>query len=423
MASPWRQSHWASDRRSVDWGMRCAGFVFVFVACAEPASTMPPEPDVCEPRCSATCGNGVIDACVTPQGLGCSPYQEECDGTAGASCTSHNYYGGTGVCTGCAFDGNGCNACAVTCVDMQAYLGPRLAASDTNLAIAHEPVQAGPSVLTVLDASLNEVATAQVTYLPRGIAAVPDGWLLVEYAQASLFAQHVDMAGAVSPSQPLCEICDFAGVAYGPGGRALVLWTRAAGVSGVSIFAVILDASGAVVVQPFQVYQPSWAYPTVATDGTSFFVSLGGLLARVTSDGGITGIGGYPMGNVSAVSWSGSTGWYVARSDATSSSYTAQAFDATGALVGSPVSITTTSTTTGLQAYGSGLIGTSQVSASSPERRFAITRFDAMGVSVASTEVGVVVTTYGNPAVVPFGSGVAVAWSAEHTGHVAVVTP
>jgi hypothetical protein len=399
--------------------MRLAGLVFVLVACAQP-NTAAPEPDICAPRCSETCGNGIINAsCLVPAGLGCAPYYEECDGTVGASCSEHSYYGGTGVCTRCRFDGNGCNACAVTCLDMPAYLRPRLAASDTNLAIAHEPVQYGPSTLTVLDASLNDVATAQVTYLPNGIAAVPDGWLVVERANAGLLVQHVDMAGAVSPSQPICELCDFAGVAYGPGGRALVLWTQSADFSGVRVVAVVLDASGAVVVQPFEVYRPSWAYGTVATDGTSFFVAAGGQVTVVASDGTLSSRNtGYPMGARSAVSWSGSSGWYVVPDDETKDSYTAQAFDATGALVGSPVSITTMSSTTGLQAYASGLIGTSRLLSPS---RFAITRVDATGAIVGTTEVGVVGTA--DPAVVSFGSGVAVAWSTEDTAHVALVTP
>jgi hypothetical protein len=400
--------------------MRFAGFVFVFVACAEPTTTPhePPEPD-CEPSCFTSCGNGVVDTCLIPQGLGCMPHQEECDGTVGASCTDRNYYGGTGACIGCTFDGSGCDACAVTCVDMPAYLGPRLAASSTNLAIAHEPVQYGPSTLTVLDASLNKVATAQVSYIPFGIAAVPDGWLLVERANAGLLVQHVDMAGAVSPTQPICELCDFAGVAYGPGGRALVAWTKSSGADGVTTLAVILDASGAVVVQPFEVYRPIYAYSTVATDGTSFFVAAGGRLARVAPDANISRTAGFPMDGRSLVSWSGSTGWYVASSDATPSNVTAQAFDATGALVGSPVSITTT---TGLQAYGSELVGTSTLpSAPYPERRFAITRVAATGAIVASTEVGV--ATSPKPVVVPFGSGVAVAWSMENIAHVALVTP
>ena len=423
--------------------MRLVGLVLVVAACGHPTAAPEPEPgpNMCSPQCSETCGNDRIDQCF----LGCEPSVEECDGTTGANCTDYGYYGGAGTCTNCTFDGNHCNACAVRCVDEPAYVGPVLAASQTNLAVAHETLQYGPSVLTMLDASLNEVATAQVTYVPVGMLAVPDGWLVVELNDPDLLVQHVDAAGMVSPPQPIGDCGTFAGVAYGPGGRALVLCDQFPTQPlepGPAVVAVIVDASGAVVVQPFDVYAPEFeSFGTVTTDGTSFFVAAGGQLAVVASDGTITSrITGYPtevqplsmmMGDAPLVSRSGSSGWYVVPGDGTEHSYTAQAFDATGAMVGSPVPISTMSSTTGLQAFNTGLIGTSIAPPSPPraERPFAIARIDATGTVVATTEVGVVgfstsvVGLPATPSVVSFGSGFAVAWSTAITAHVALVTP
>ena len=424
--------------------MRLAGLVVVVVACGHPAAAPEPEPGpgMCGPQCSETCGNNRIDGCF----LGCEPSAEECDGTTGANCTDYGYYGGAGVCTNCTFDGDACNACAVRCVDVPTYVGSVLAASKTNLAVAHETALYGPSVLTVLDASLNEVATAQLTYVPVGMVAVPDGWLVVELNDPALLVQHVDAAGTVtSQPQPIGDCGTFAGVAYGPGGRALVLCDQFPTQPlepGPAVVAVIVDASGAVAVQPFDVYAPQFAtFRTVTTDGTSFFVAAGGQLAVVASDGTISSrITGYPtevqpqslmMIDAPVVSWSGSSGWYVVPSDGTQHSYTAQAFDATGAMVRSPVSISTMNSTTGLQAFNTGLIGTSIASPSPPqsERPFAIARIDATGAVVATTEVGVVgfstsvVGLPATPSVESFGSGVAVAWRTANTAHVALVTP
>src|SRR5688500_16719760 len=117
--------------------MRLAGLLVVVVACASPPEPEPAPDPMCGRPC--VCGNGIVEQCASPQGLGCYPRKEECDGTQNASCTDYGYCGGAGGCSGCMFDSSGCNACAVTCIDVPLAhdVAPVLAASQTNLAVAH----------------------------------------------------------------------------------------------------------------------------------------------------------------------------------------------------------------------------------------------------------------------------------------------
>jgi len=356
---------------------------------------------------------------------------EECDGTPDKTCVDLGYYGGSIGCTECTFDVTACNACAVTCVGYDpgtvAASGTSSAvvvASGTSLAVVAGDIGYSPWTLTMFDASLNEVGSAEVND-PSRIAGVAGGWLLVD---SDVTVQHVDMPGTVTSLPPIANCGRVSGIAYGPGGRALVLCNNMLPTPGSwYIAATILDASGAIVVPPFNVFAvPSTSeWGGVTTDGTSFFVAANGQLALVAPDGTVSSpIMGYPIPGasapISAVSWSGSTGWDVAVVDNTFRRFVAQAFDANGAMIGPPVSITTSSATD-LQAFNSGFVGiqASTVSSAPPGTtlyRYAVTRLDATGAVVASTEVGVGTSGL---SMVPFGSDVAAAWS----GHLALVTP
>jgi len=402
------------------------------------------------PLCSKTCGNDMIDECAAAvieldgegPGANCTMFTdvtEQCDGTMVNSCVDLGYYGGSSACTSsCTVDVSACNACAVACVDFEANTS-LLAASGSNLGIV---VDNGPGgyTLAVLDASLNEVATASAgDNQPAQIVGVAGGWLLVGYY---LNVVRVDLSGSSALLPPIVAVGGGAlsggdtsggGIAYGPGERALVLYND--GTS--NVVAAILDANGTVAVAPFEVFAATSDVGSVTTDGRSFFVAANGQLVLVGADGTVSApITGYPIAGSAArstVSWSGSNGWYVVANDDTGQSYVAQAFDGTGAMIGSLVSITT-SLPIGLQAFNTGLVGTqcsplSSAMPGQPDCRFAVARLDATGAVVASTDVGVGTSAFN---VVPFGSGVAAAWSGllpsstgttAWFGHVALVTP
>jgi len=291
------------------------------------------------PVCADTCGNGRIDRCAKADlnGEGCPVWREvpeACDG-AGPSCASLGFYAGTAACTTCVIDDGSCDPCDpgdLSCAALDPVGIVQIAVSGPRIAIG---------AIALFD-GVTPIARLDIAYL-HAIVGTPDGWLVNASLPPTLAT--LDATGALGQPHPIAPAALGPAMAFGAGQRAVLAWKQL--VDGhYRVFAELADLSATVVIPPFELFDSDGTQLSAATDGTSFFVTGGGgMLARIAPDGAHTVAGGFPVvfdssprPNDVRVTWSGNTGWFVARTNA-AYEHTAQRFDSSGAPQGTPLPI------------------------------------------------------------------------------------
>jgi len=346
---------------------------------------------------SLTCGNGVVDNCIqtVPSNDGapmCPTYRpmtEECDGSAGPSCSNIGYFGGAAACTShCHFDPRGCSACGVAdCVTSQEAVQVGLATNSGHIAIAYEQA----AEVTIFDDAapgLEPLVTTMYADPIEAIVGVPNGWLVATSGSIDIHAlandgTHVGDSAAGLGEKPM--------MVYGPGGHAVLVGQEIVN-SHPDLWAAVIDANANTIVAPFVLAPPSDdnLTPSLTTDGTSFFVGTRGQVTRLDANGAVVSMTtGFPtsQSQVTAlsISWSGTTGWYVLE-DLNQGTTTAQAFDATGAPLGLPISNLGSFMTVPV-ADGTGLLAITPTTLT-PRLHLNLVSLDATGAVVSTTELG-----------------------------------
>lgn len=381
------------------------------------AGSCPGVPDGWPALCWQTCGNGVVDDCTAPvprgdSCIGFAPDREDCDGTAlNTSCASLGFYGGTLACTSqCVPDDHECDPCAVTCVSHDRGSPTSAAISGTRIGVAFVRSLSTEPQFAILDADFSQASAFAIPSRPDLVVGVTGGWLLVR----DRTIQHVSTTGLLGDPVEIWQVTDAwpRSIAFGAGGRALLVWVRGVALPEHEVWAAVLEADGTVAVAPFLLVDAATAWTaSVTTDGVSFFVAVPGRVVRVSASGAVSPVGtGFPTTTPDdqvQLSWSGGVGWYIVPTDTFDRSFAAQRFDASGAKIGAGVSFTSTLPVTQLQAVGAGFVGMAREELASELSRISLVRFDSAGVQGASTEVGLSAT---EPLLVPRGSDAAVVW-------------
>lgn len=329
---------------------------------APPGGTSECDPPSALPLCTQSCGNGQAEWCVTVTmtSSSCRHYDshlEVCDGAApeGATCEAQGYYTGevgcNATCTGPDFGRCGFCAPGITCAN-SVYGGGAVAVSGNHLATlgdGHIAFFFGttPTTSTIKPAS--------------SIAATATGWLVGDGATLQPMAFDGTLGTFVSAPAG-------SRIAPGPGDRLTVVDTN-----NLMTEVSLVDATGAAVTGPVQVFASTTAFGA-ATDGTHAFVGGVGTLAIVAYDGATTTHDGFPEGDVVAVSWDGTTGWYVTGTEA-------RRFDSAGAFVGAPIALPSFSR----QAIAD---GADLVIVIRPSQKTLVQRVHADGTSDAPVELG-----------------------------------
>lgn len=377
----------------------------------------PPCPCAAHPvdgACGSTCGNNQIDHCWVQSPMGChcvTWFDEPCDGTAGLKgCAAYGYYGGQSSCRVCTSeDTSACDPCAPGDASCHAFA--------TTAPLAFEGMSVSGSAVALVTVGDVEIfdGTAEVAHVvtmaPSNAVAVPGGWLVASGDQHTIAP--LDPTGQVGAPSALPVAANPLTLSYGPNNRVAVAWTATSGSDHV-IHVAILDATGTTVVPDTEVFLAETADPpSVATDGSSFFIGANGTLARIAPDGTHTVTTGFPdQANDIAptVTWSGSTGWYV---NYVGSGFVAQRFDATGSLVGAAIGVPTARE---YVADGADLLAL-EVAA----QHVSVVRVDSAGNASPANEVGGGEITSAH--VVRFGADLLVGWTRPGYLQVATTAP
>jgi hypothetical protein len=378
--------------------------VAVLIACkggssAPDAAWAPPCPCAVEPAnippCGfATCGNGIVDTCFVRSPMGChcvTVVRETCETT---KCESLGFYGNAIPCSAnCQFvDPRRCNACApenIVCrVNVIGEPPQQLAASASHIAVAT------PSNIAIFDGSLN----VQIVVAPnaRDLVAVPTGWLVVT-ATARF---HLDRAGTIGMS--IAGTTTDPAAAYGAGGNVGIAWAQ----NGAVRFTIV-TTTGVEVIAGSDLFTGS--KPSAASDGTSFFVGAAGQLARIAADGTRTIATGFPLRaneRVYVVN-----GWYAS---VVGNSLVGQRFDASGAVVGTAITVDLGGPILDLVADGTDLVVLRRTG------HIELVRVSSAGTMSAPREVG-----GGDPVgqLDHMGTSFAVSWGSVSQLEIALATP
>jgi hypothetical protein len=370
----------------------------------QPPGCMPPPGPLC-PLAASLCGNGMIDSCYSQSMPGhCSYFTggtEACDGTATKTCESYGYYGGTIVCAAdCkGFDTTGCQACnpaTSSCVQRMQRLEHGIAVSGPYVAVA----TASSIVINNGLTFVTEPALANVS----AIVDVPNGWLVATNNPPAM--QTLDPSGVLGSAHALPAGATSPALAANASGRVVVAWNELVGAD-THVFAALADGTGNVVVPAQDLFASDGSIVAATSDGTSFFVGAAGKLARVATDGTVAITSGFPISSgmpiyaITDLSWRGTTGWYVA-GDQVTTSYVAQQVDSNGVLVGAPRPITIFRAIDFLD-DGDDLLAFVWMGA------VRVYRYRADGTVASSGDIGV---SYGQPAaqLAHYGSQLLVAW-------------
>jgi hypothetical protein len=343
-----------------------------------------PPPGV--PECAAACGNGQIETCFWryTHNSYCvvQTRTEACEVGIGPSCAEIGFYGDGQACEGCLqVSAAACEACSPTdlmCASVGFFDPSAIAASDRLLGMIQTTTAgAGPRIL-IVDPPSTIIANGPYWGNPdvRAIVGVQNGWLVARATPHELFT--LDAAGNIGPSKPIDT--DEPAMARGPSGRVVVAWSEGS-LGQYTTYFEIVDANGGIVFPKTLLFAGgTYHRPAAGSDGRSFFVGASGVLATIRSNGAYSVTTGFPNfgTNRVQVTWDGNAGWYVAMDNV--GSYVAQRFDATGAPIGSVITV-------GLGddflADGNDLL---VVRYESPKLR--LVRIDANGSSISDQEVG-----------------------------------
>jgi hypothetical protein len=309
-------------------------------------------------------------------GCHCVIYQDEvCD--SNTTCTDFGYYAGTSTCgQWCLAAKNAdCEACPPSsqCATFPPVELRSSAISGTHLAVTT------PSAILIFDGLTKEVEVPAMNM--RAVAAVPaGGWLVMSSSPPGLST--LDVAGTLGPLQPLPTGMTSAGMVSGPGDRVLLAWYE----SGQNRIAfAIANTSGALVVPASTVFSDvTTPFFAMTSDGANFFVAWDGRLARISPDGTRVVLDGFPrppQNTILHVTWSGSTGWYLAP-NGNGTQLRAQRFDATGAKVGPMLYVDVGAANPMFIADGADLLA-----ARFTAKKLKLVRIDAMGTHGADIVV------------------------------------
>ncbi|HEY0193263.1 MAG TPA: hypothetical protein VGC42_19230 [Kofleriaceae bacterium] len=421
------------------------------------------QPPATLPHCETTCGNGRVDACsrhviIADQ---CSYYQdttEDCDGAAaGLGCVDLGYYGGTPSCnTACRAVATGCGACAtgpaiVDChaddalAAMTAAAGSDPASSPATLAVATGGDGSTLTLYQLGSGGLQPVAHRAITGHVYALAGAPGGgwWAVIQDAGVALVRLSADLSTATEQSI-WTGVLEQVDLAAGPDGRALIAWTSVTQPDNGSrpVWTAVVDATA--IIAPAAITDPNPARLValaVTSDGASFFVATDGALTRLGAAGGVLSTTELPhpgLRSISlfALSWSGTTGWEVRSTLASIDSdvplFSAQRFDAAGALIGAPIAlppelVTSVYPSPSWIAVGDQLIGLRATAVEGRPSKLQLVRLDAAGAA-SLTELGVTelgATDSGSYSLVlaRFGTRLAASWSGAMRPQLAVIAP